>query len=134
MEFTEKNIFNAITRVVKWYELGLQLDFETYQLDIIKTNHLNDVNGAKINLISEWLNNDKNASWEKLTSALRKMGHRNLADALFQDDIKGTVSYIKYSVTSLIPGSLLLDKVVPRKSEIGMFSGVQGTIGVVTMN
>ena len=73
---------NAIEDVIKWYKLGVQLDFKKGRLDIIKADHPNDVEGAKMELVSEWLNNDPDKSWDKLASALRQIGHINLSDKI----------------------------------------------------
>ena len=73
---------DAIEDVIKWYKLGVQLDFKKGRLDIIKANHPNDVEGAKLELVSEWLNNDPDKSWDKLASALRQIGHINLSDKI----------------------------------------------------
>ena len=73
---------DAIEDVVKWYKLGVQLDFKRGRLDIIKADHRNDADGAKLELVSEWLNNDPDKSWDKLASALRQIGHINLSDKI----------------------------------------------------
>ena len=73
---------DAIEDVVKWYKLGVQLDFKRSRLDIIKADHPNNVEGAKIKLVSEWLDNDPDKSWDKLASALRQIGHINLSDKI----------------------------------------------------
>ena len=73
---------DAIEDVIKWYKLGVQLDFKKSRLDIIKADHPNDVEGAKMELVSEWLNNDPDKSWNKLASALRQIGHINLSDKI----------------------------------------------------
>ena len=83
-DLTEKNILNA-TKDAKWYELGIQLDFKASHLDVIAENHPHNAERAKIRLISEWLQNDPEASWDKLAAALRLMGHQNLSDAIAQE-------------------------------------------------
>ena len=77
-----KHVFNAIKGVIQWYQLGVQLNVNSCRLDIIKANHPNDVEGAKMGLVTEWLNNDPDKSWDKLASALRQMGHINLSDKI----------------------------------------------------
>ena len=83
-ELTLKNILNA-TKGVNWYELGVQLDFEASRLDIISEDHPNSARRAKIRLISEWMKNDREASWDKLAVALRLMGHQKISDAIPQE-------------------------------------------------
>ena len=73
---------DAIEDVIKWYKLGVQLDFKKGRLEIIKADHPNDVEGAKLELVSEWLNNDPDKSWDKLATALRQIGHINLSDKI----------------------------------------------------
>ena len=73
---------DAIEDVIKWYKLGVQLDLKKSRLEIIKADHPNDVEGAKLELVSEWLNNDPDKSWDKLASALRQIGHINLSDKI----------------------------------------------------
>ena len=87
-DLTEKNILNA-TKDVKWYELGIQLDFKSSHLDVIAENHPHNAERAKIRLISEWLQNDPQASWDKLAAALRQMGRQNLSDAITQENGQG---------------------------------------------
>ena len=77
-----KHVFNAIKGVIQWYQLGVQLNVDSCRLDVIKANHPNDVEGAKMGLITEWLNNDPDKSWDKLASALRQIGHINLSDKI----------------------------------------------------
>ena len=77
-----KHVFNAIKGVIKWYQLGVQLNVNTYRLDVIRANHPNDVEGAKLEFVSEWLNNDPDKSWDKLASALRQIGCINLSDKI----------------------------------------------------
>ena len=77
-----KHVFNAIEGVIKWYQLGVQLNVKTSRLDVIRANHPNDVDGAKMELVTEWLNNDPDKSWDKLASALRQIGRINLSDKI----------------------------------------------------
>ena len=90
-ELNLKNILNA-TKGVKWYVLGVQLDFEASRLDIITEDLPNNAEIAKIRLISEWLKNDREASWDKLAVALRLMGHQNLSAAITQEYEQGIIS------------------------------------------
>ena len=73
-----------VIKDVRWYELGFQLDFKASRLNVIGDDHPNNAERAKITLISEWLQNDPKASWDKLAAALRQMGHQNLSEAITQ--------------------------------------------------
>ena len=82
MELTWKNAVNATKGVINWYELGIELDFDESDLDVIKANHPDDVMGAKNKCIGKWLDRDPHKSWDKLASALRKIGRINLSDKI----------------------------------------------------
>ena len=62
----------------KWYDLGLQLQLQSYVLDNIRTAH-RDIDSCKQNMLSEWLKRDPEASWEKLACALTATGHKTCA-------------------------------------------------------
>ncbi len=69
----------------KWYELGIQLDFNTPALNIIRSNNASDVIKAKIELFNEWLSNDPKASWKKLSDGLKKIGHGKLSTDIYTE-------------------------------------------------
>ena len=58
---------------MKWYQLGIQLDFESCDLDIIKENNCGDIEKAKLDLFSKWIQSNKEASWAKLIVALKQL-------------------------------------------------------------
>ncbi len=88
MEFSEKNIFNSIKYIMQWDVLGIQLGFRSDQLAIIKRDS-SDINGAIIQLVGDWIRNDKNASWKTLAHALQQMGQNKLADSLYNQEGTG---------------------------------------------
>ena len=55
-----------------WYQLGQQL-IETADLKTIKANH-HEASNCMIDTISQWLQSDLKASWEKLAEAVTKVG------------------------------------------------------------
>ncbi len=69
----------------RWYELGIQLDFSTSALNIIRSNNANDVIKAKIELFEEWIKNDPEASWKKLSDGLKKIGHGILSTDIYRE-------------------------------------------------
>ncbi len=69
----------------KWYELGIQLDRSTSDLNIIRSNNANDVIRAKIELFEEWTKNDPEASWKKLSDGLKKIGHGKLSTDIYTE-------------------------------------------------
>ena len=62
-------VLKAITSVVDWHSLGLELGLEKYQLDIIDHDNRGKVEDCKKTMISLWLDTDK-ASWQCLVGAL----------------------------------------------------------------
>ena len=55
-----------------WFQLGQQL-IETTNLKTIKANH-HEASDCMIDAISQWLQSDLKASWEKLAEAVTRVG------------------------------------------------------------
>lgn len=70
MELTLANILVDIIEVTNWRDLGLQLGLSSSKLDIIQASAGSDINEAKAQLITAWLDTDPEASWQKLVKAL----------------------------------------------------------------
>ena len=56
-----------------WKELGVQLEIPIHQLRIIEQDYRNDCVRSCSKMLEEWLENDRNASWEVLIKALDKL-------------------------------------------------------------
>ena len=77
-EFKLKHILPAVKDVAtEWHELGLQLDLLESDLKLIGSNP--DVEGHLRMMLSEWLDYDTEASWDKLANALNSMGKNVIA-------------------------------------------------------
>ena len=68
-----------IKEVVEWEMLALYSVIKTEVVKKIKVECSSDVDRAKINLFTFWVENDFNASWSKLTAALQCLDKRVLA-------------------------------------------------------
>ena len=68
--------------VVDWFKLGVSLGIKHSYLKKIEADYRGDVECCKTEMLSFWIDNDENASMEKLTQALEEIGHRNLAKRL----------------------------------------------------
>ena len=69
--------------MVEWYRLGVQLELAESILKSIEHNHPKDAQRCKTEVLSWWLRNTREISWEKLAVALEAMGgHRNLVQNL----------------------------------------------------
>ena len=66
----------------KWYELGLELQLTEATLDNIRADP--DHTSHKRMMLQKWLQQDPDASWEKLASALTKMGYKAAANRIRQ--------------------------------------------------
>ena len=61
----------------EWYDLGLQLHLSPSTLDTIAAHP--SVEDHKRMMLRKWLQQDPEASWEKLASALTLIGHKTTA-------------------------------------------------------
>jgi len=79
---TVKNLMNETKEVVDYEHLGIQLDVSQAVIERISKEVLSKVELAKSKIYSYWIDNDPNASWEKLIEALKKIDKRSLATKL----------------------------------------------------
>ena len=63
-------------------ELGLYLGIEPGRISTLKKNNNNDADCLLSEIITEWLNNDDEKSWDKLATALRNCNYSVMADKL----------------------------------------------------
>ena len=68
LEFTVPNVMATIVHITNWKDLGRRLGQKSATID--KIDDSDSVDEAKFKLISQWIKNDRDASWEKLLSAL----------------------------------------------------------------
>ena len=68
---------------VKWYHLGLQLNFRVEKLDDIRV-HFSNPRDQLLEMLKTWLTTGDNPSWKSLTDALssRSVGASHLAGLL----------------------------------------------------
>ena len=71
-----------LVRTVKWYELGLQLEVESHDLNVIQANNQNNVDACKREMFSKWLGITPNASYQQVVEALRVVGEISEANRL----------------------------------------------------
>ena len=60
---TLKALTNELKSVSDWYTLGVNLNFKTYQLRTIESNHPVDSNRRKIEMLSCCLDHTSNPNW-----------------------------------------------------------------------
>ena len=78
------SLLQDLNEVTDWFQLGLRLGIKHADLTIIERNHKDDTERCKEEMLAHWLRNFSNASRRMLVSALREIGHRNLAEQLQQ--------------------------------------------------
>ncbi len=84
------DVLEEVAKVVEWEQLGLALGVKNSILEKIKKNVPSDVTECLMEMLSHWLNNDDEATWEKLCSTLEKepVGYNNLARRIHSKRIK----------------------------------------------
>ena len=77
LQFKLNNIVLAVSDVVEWFDLGLQLGLPSTPLRLIAADlNIKDIKTQKRAMLSEWLKYDTAASWEKLATALVTIGEK----------------------------------------------------------
>ena len=82
-EFTLKNLTNKLRSVTVWYQLGLQLDVPSNELDKIEEDY-SKVDRRMSEVLKYWWRNcpHERKSWQKIANALKIINYRNLAEEL----------------------------------------------------
>ena len=70
----------------KWRQLGAQLSFHQATLDIIFSNFRNDAEECCRNLMSRWLEENSDATWDQLQTAID-----NLPQEFIVSEITGRI-------------------------------------------
>ena len=70
----------------KWRFLGVELQFDQAELDIIFSNHHNDSVSCCRDLMSGWLQKFPSATWDQLLTAID-----NLPEFTCTSDVEGTI-------------------------------------------
>lgn len=82
-DLSMKNLMAALNDVPEWEELGIELGIEWFKMKEIKKNRNHcEPRLCKADLLDHWLENDLQASWERLASALDNMGKKVVAQRI----------------------------------------------------
>ena len=81
-------------RVSDWNRLGLELELDFYDLDIIEKDNHGDRKRQALKMFQLWLNSKPDASYEQLIKALREVGDEAVASSL-------CTKYGKFDVISI---------------------------------
>ena len=74
-----KILISDLKEVTEWFRLGIFLGLKSHDLKKIESKHHGDIERCKLEMLEFWKKNDQKASLKKLTDALEKIDHRNLA-------------------------------------------------------
>ena len=66
-------------KVIEWYDLGLQLDIDDHELDVIQKDHRGDVSACRREMFRTWLKNFPIATYQQLVQALHNIGENREA-------------------------------------------------------
>lgn len=86
MQFTGAPLLRDLLNNVKttmWYELGLELDISSDDLDIIQ-HDLSEIKERLRRMFQKWLNVCVSPSWSLIINALKNIGEGALANTLEQ--------------------------------------------------
>ena len=73
------------TLAAKWFHLGLALRLSHGTLEIIEHNHPKDARRCQTEMITTWLQNSSNPSWQALASALSSLDRVDIATMITID-------------------------------------------------
>ena len=74
---------SELTEVTEWHQLGVQLEVPPGTLQTIESNHPNDAQRRKTEVLIWWFQNSLEISWEKLAQAVEAVGgHAAIAKRL----------------------------------------------------
>lgn len=76
-----KNLTNELQSVVDWHTLGVNLNLKSHELSGIEEEHSKPTR-RKSEMLSLWLQNTTNPSWEIIVQALRLMEAHSVADRI----------------------------------------------------
>ena len=66
---------------LKWYDIGIELDMEQEELDVIKQHNHNEPSKCLSEMVTSWLKSYDNPTWQALAGALesRVVNEKKLA-------------------------------------------------------
>ena len=71
-------------QVSDWNRLGLALNLNSYDLDIIEKDHRGDARQQTLKMFQLWLKTQPDASYEQLIKSLCEVGDKAVASSLCQ--------------------------------------------------
>ena len=91
-----KLITTSLREVSKWHQLGIQLGLSPGLLHTIESNHPRDADRCKTEVLTWWLQNAEQRSWDKIAEALDKIEYKVLAVKLKRKSFQGQFVSLGY--------------------------------------
>ena len=88
-------------QVSAWNRLGLALELDPYDLEIIEKDNQGDRKKQALKMFQHWLNSKPDASYEQLIKALHEVGDETVASSLYMK--YGKYITIDYADNSALP-------------------------------
>ena len=82
------------TVTAKWFQLGINLGLETYELNMIQRDNQGS-DQQMLQTLDVWLRREPNASWVDVVNALEEMRENKAAKNIRQKYIRGGIQSIK---------------------------------------
>ena len=80
-ELNLANLSFELTKVTKWFDLGLNLNLEKHELDKIQLDHAHQGNERqRLEMLDKWLRCTRCATWGDVVRALEQMGENRMAE------------------------------------------------------
>ena len=87
-----KTLTNELKFVTDWHSLGVNLDLEYEQLDVIARNHRGDNKRCKTEMLARWLRSTPTPTWEGVAEALCLMDEYAVAATIRRKYVNSTTT------------------------------------------
>ena len=115
VEFKLQHIIIAVKDATdKWHDLGLQLGLQDSTL--ISIQHHPDTGSHLRIMLSKWLSNDPEASWEKLANALTTIDMKAIAANIRSKYMKATPTTTTTTITTTATAVIATGTTAPMAS------------------
>ena len=118
-------LVKALINVPEWYELGLRLGIDKHDLKRINQDNRKETERCKSAMLSEWLNNGLDHSWEKLDTAAKAVTgrsndkrRRDEEEERQQEEVRKTLEAVRRIEKSIKRMNVLVDECAEEKSKL----------------
>lgn len=91
-----QKLSNELSSVSNWYQLGIKLGLQPYQLRQIEKEHPAEIERCKVEMLDLWQRNNPGATWRHIVTALKEMGELTAAERIQMNYVKGAASTCNY--------------------------------------